>query len=78
MAAGEQGKTLAYINITNPNIWGQENPYMYKLKTEIYNGKTLTDTYFTDFGIRKISFTKDGFFLNGEKNKIQRSMSSSR
>ena len=67
VAAGEQGKTLAYINMLNPNIWGQKNPYMYKLKTEIYDGKDLTDTYFTDFGIRKICFTKDGFFLNGEK-----------
>ena len=78
VAAGEQGKTLAYINMLNPNIWGQKNPYMYKLKTEIYDGKDLTDTYFTDFGIRKICFTKDGFFLNGEKIRFKRSMSSSR
>lgn len=60
-------KDLCYVNIEKPNLWDITSPYMYKLKTEVYDGDTVLDEYYTNFGIREILFTQEGFYLNGKK-----------
>ncbi|MGQ1787646.1 MULTISPECIES: beta-galactosidase GalB [unclassified Saccharicrinis] len=57
--------TWCYIK--NPKRWDLETPHLYNAVTTItQNGKVL-DTYHTRFGIRHISYDKDGFYLNGRK-----------
>lgn len=60
------------IRVANPQLWSPETPRLYTARTEvIYGGKTV-DSYDTRFGIRTIEFRAgEGFFLNGEKRKIQ-------
>lgn len=53
--------------IKNPELWDIENPFLYRLKTELflYDG-TLLDSVEQNVGFRTIEFTPDrGFFLNG-------------
>ncbi len=62
-------QTLA---VFNPHLWTVENPYLYKIKTELRVAGKLTDTYYTTTGIRTFVFNdKQGFFLNGEPMKIK-------
>ncbi len=60
------------LSVENVTLWDTENPYLYKLETNIYIGGALTDTVITSFGIRDIRFDADkGFFLNGKNIKIK-------
>lgn len=52
--------------IKNPILWSPETPTLYKILTEVWDGKNLADTYETPFGVRTIEFNRDGFFLNGK------------
>ena len=59
------------IRVTRPQLWSTDHPDLYRLKSEIYEGKNLRDTYFTTFGIRSIAFRSDsGFFLNNQCVKV--------
>lgn len=59
------------FKIANPELWNIENPNLYRAITYIkVKGKTL-DKYVTPFGIRTIDFNTKGFFLNGERVRLQ-------
>lgn len=56
------------VLVLEPQLWTPETPYLYTLKTRVYEGKTLIDQVETRFGIRTIELRPDeGFFLNGER-----------
>lgn len=56
------------VLVLEPQLWTPETPYLYTLKTRVYEGKTLIDEFETRFGIRTIEIRPDeGFFLNGQK-----------
>lgn len=66
-----QLKINTEIKVNAPQLWSIEQPYLYKLISEVYQGKELKDTYYTDFGIRSIEFRSDsGFFLNNKNVKV--------
>lgn len=53
--------------INSPHLWHVDDPYLYKVYTEVYDDTTLVDIYETNFGFRWYEFCKDqGFFINGE------------
>ena len=56
------------VLVVEPQLWTPDTPYLYTLKTRVYEGKTLIDEVETRFGIRTIELRPDeGFFLNGIK-----------
>lgn len=60
------------LNVKNPVLWNLDNPYLYKLKTEVVKNGKVVDTYFTSFGIRSIVYSKaEGFLLNGKQQKFK-------
>lgn len=61
---------LVYANLMKPKLWSIDTPQLYNLVTKVYSGDKLLDTYKTKFGIRHISFTKEGFFLNDKKVRL--------
>ena len=73
MIAGKDShKNKASIPVENPHLWSCEDPYLYKVVTEVFVDGELTDTYETTTGIRHIRFDNDhGFFLNGEPVKMK-------
>ncbi|MBE5734777.1 MAG: glycoside hydrolase family 2 protein [Clostridiales bacterium] len=61
-----------YFTVKNPNLWDVDNPCLYNLKTEIFNGDVLLDTAFNDFGIRTLyAYAKVGLLVNGKSVKLR-------
>ncbi len=68
IAAGKSRDMEITIGLTDPQRWDIANPVLYEVKTNIYNGDKLVDTYITPFGVRTIRFTADnGFYLNDKR-----------
>lgn len=60
------------ITLTDPQRWDTDNPVLYQVKTNIYIGDEISDTYLTNFGVRKIRFTADnGFYLNDRRVQLK-------
>lgn len=64
--------TTGRMHVSNPHLWSTESPYLYQVRTDVYVGEKLVDTYLTTTGIRHIAFDADrGFFLNGQPLKLK-------
>ena len=70
LRTGEERADIVYANVDKPSLWGPKNPYLYRVLTTVKQGKKVLDRYETRFGIRHIEFTKEGFFINGEKMRF--------
>ncbi len=56
------------INLSKPQLWSPETPYLYTLKTVLYGEDVICDTSVERVGVRTIEFDdKNGFILNGKK-----------
>lgn len=55
------------IELLNPNLWSPDNPYLYTIVAKIVKNEEVVDLIEHKIGIKTFSFTKDGFYLNGEK-----------
>ena len=60
------------FSIANPNLWSPENPYLYKLVSEVVDKKgNILDRIENVVGFRWFSFNaKEGFFINGKQTKL--------
>lgn len=69
---GEEKQTIEQtFNVPKPKTWSTDNPYRYKVVSEIFEGKSLVDVYTTTFGIRHFYFDPEqGFILNAQNVKI--------
>ena len=71
LGVDESKRVYQKIIINEPRLWSVEDPYLYRLITILKaNGKVI-DTQKKRFGIRTISATKDGLFLNRKYIKVQ-------
>ncbi|MFH4967737.1 glycoside hydrolase family 2 TIM barrel-domain containing protein [Gaetbulibacter sp. M240] len=66
-----QAEVLQDLHIKDPNLWHFETPNLYKALSVVYHNNSAVDNVENTFGIRKIEFTPDGFFLNGQREKIR-------
>ena len=65
-------QTLTRMMVDKPHLWDTENPYLYTVRTEVYQADKLVDVYTTRTGIRHIEFHADkGFLLNGKAVKMK-------
>ena len=57
------------FTITNPHLWqGLEDPYLYKVVTQIVSNGTVIDEVIQPLGLRHFELkAADGMYLNGEK-----------
>jgi len=68
---GDEQTIIQTLEIANPKLWDFETPYLYKAVSTIYKNQVAIDNYNTNFGIRTIEFNREGFFLNGRKEKLK-------
>lgn len=65
-----KGATVQFTSelaVSAPDLWSIESPTLYTAVTEILDGTSeQLDRVENSFGIRSISFTTEGFYLNGE------------
>ncbi len=71
-----EGGTVMEISFTNqvnnPHLWSTEDPYLYKIHTQVMEDGNLMDEYDTPLGIRTFNFDAEkGFSLNGVSMKIR-------
>ncbi len=66
------GATEMNFDIEKPQLWSPEKPYLYQVRTRLYNDGDLLDEITNKMGIRTVSVTKEGGFqLNGVTRKIK-------
>ena len=71
-----EGKEIAKSNgstlqVKNPHLWTLDNPYIYKVRTEIRVGDKIVDVYETNTGVRSVRVdARAGFSLNSVPLKI--------
>lgn len=59
------------LEVSSPQLWDVEHPYLYSLVTEVVKDGQCVDRYVTPVGIRTFSFdAAKGFVLNGKPTKI--------
>ncbi|MBR5843900.1 MAG: DUF4982 domain-containing protein [Bacteroidaceae bacterium] len=58
--------------LKNPYRWSIEEPYLYTVRTILFNDSAIIDSYDTPMGVRTYRFdAKEGFFLNDKPVKIK-------
>lgn len=72
VTAGEKTEACMILEVENPLLWDTENPNLYSLKTEIFEGDELLDEAVNSFGIRTVTISaEDGMMLNGKSIKLR-------
>jgi beta-galactosidase len=66
VAAGRNGIIKQDFDVKKPELWSVDSPYLYTAVTEISENGRVKDRTETNFGIRTLEFSTEGFFLNGE------------
>ena len=68
---GETAENTQQLTVKKPRLWTLEDPYIYKVKTEVVTNGSVVDTYETTTGVRDFVFDpQTGFSLNGNQMKI--------
>lgn len=66
--AGEKHTFSVEFAVPDPQLWSPDSPYLYTLKAELITSNgSAADIYNERIGIRDISFTPDGCYINGKK-----------
>ena len=58
------------LQFNNPRLWSVDDPYLYRVITEVRSNGKLIDKQNMRFGIRKIEIRTNGVFLNGKHIKL--------
>ena len=67
-----QAEVSQTLTVASPRLWSDEQPYLYKVVSQLEQGGKVVDRYETPLGIRTFRFDVDkGFFLNGKPVKIR-------
>jgi beta-galactosidase len=62
----------ANLKVKSPELWSIQDPYLYQLRTQIFQADKLLDENTQPAGIRTITFDPDkGFALNGQWMKMK-------
>ncbi|MCQ2214917.1 MAG: DUF4982 domain-containing protein [Bacteroidales bacterium] len=67
----ESKQTDNVLTIKDALLWSPEHPVLYTLVTELKEGDTLWDIKEMKIGIRDISYSAEGFKLNGKLRKFK-------
>lgn len=58
--------------IPQPHLWSPDSPYLYTVRTQLYDGPRLVDQIENPLGFRWFTFDANlGFFLNGKRLKLR-------
>ena len=59
------------LKVKNPHLWSVEDPYIYKVRTQVLVGDKVVDEVWTTTGFRDFKFDAEtGFWLNGKNFKL--------
>ena len=59
------------LKVKNPHLWSVEDPYIYKVRTQVLVGGKVVEEVWTTTGFRDFKFDAEtGFWLNGKNFKL--------
>ena len=65
-----QGRAIG-LKVHRPHLWSVDDPYIYKVRTQVLVGGKVVDEVWTNTGFRSFRFdAKTGFWLNGKNMKL--------
>lgn len=64
-------KAVITLRIPDAQLWSAENPYLYEADVTLYAGEQAEDTAETTFGIRQVTWSHDGLFVNGKNTLLK-------
>ena len=60
------------LEVTSPQLWSTDNPYLYKVVNRLLKDNKIIDEECISIGIRNIAFSaENGFHLNGKSMKLK-------
>lgn len=72
LAAGTTQHHTQQFTVNNPKLWDPDSPALYVLRTEVMDGRKVTDCEDTRIGIRRIEMTREkGFVINDKPLKLE-------
>lgn len=72
LAAGTIQHHTQQFTVNNPKLWYPDSPALYVLRTEVMDGRKVTDCEDTRIGIRRIEMTREkGFVINDKPLKLE-------
>lgn len=72
LAAGTTQHHTQQFTVNNPKLWYLDSPALYVLRTEVMDGRKVTDCEDTRIGIRRIEMTREkGFVINDKPLKLE-------
>lgn len=72
LAAGTTQHHTQQFTVNNPKLWYPDSPALYVLRTEVMDGRKVTDCEDTRIGIRRIEMTREkGFVINNKPLKLE-------
>ena len=57
--------------VRSPHLWSPDNPYLYRVKSEVIDGNSIVDILFTSFGLRTINWDAVGKRLTVNGRNIE-------
>ncbi|OON67869.1 beta-galactosidase [Hymenobacter sp. CRA2] len=69
--ANSFGRVVHLMNISRPQLWSPEQPYLYRLAVEVRQGRQVLDRQELSTGVRSIRFAPEGFYLNGQTLRLR-------
>jgi beta-galactosidase len=69
-AAGQVTGTVTVSGLADITLWDPDNPKLYTVATTLHVAGAPLHDYQVRTGFREVSFTLDGFFLNGNRLKL--------
>ncbi|MBN1757504.1 MAG: DUF4982 domain-containing protein [Chitinispirillaceae bacterium] len=68
LAAGDDTTITQRVTVNGPNLWHPDHPYLYRIRSRVYDGERPADELLTSFGIRTIAFSRSGgCTINGKR-----------
>lgn len=72
LAAGTTQHHTQQFTVNNPKLWYPDSPALYVLRTEVMDGRKVTDCEDTRIGIRRIEMTREkDFVINNKPLKLE-------
>ena len=60
------GSSQGQLTIPEARLWSAESPYLYTARVRLMKGRKVLEEQRIPFGIRTLSWSPEGFFVNGE------------
>jgi beta-galactosidase len=69
---GPGAETRVPVVVTAPRLWSPDSPYLYRIRTSLFDGDRLADRLEIPLGFRWFRFdAQHGFFLNGSRLQLR-------